>query len=39
MKATISKVWKKKTIEFENCGLDLYAGDQENMWYTDSGCS
>lgn len=36
---TTSKVWKKKAIESENSGLALYAGDQENMWYIDSGCS
>jgi len=33
------KVWKKKTIECENYGLDLYEGGQENLWYIDSGCS
>ena len=36
---TTSKVWKKKTIEFENFGLALYVGDQENIWYIDNGCS
>ena len=36
---TTSKVWKKKTIESENCGLDLYVGDQENLCYINSGCS
>ena len=36
---TTSKVWNKETIEYENCGLDLYAGDQENLWYISSGFS
>lgn len=30
---------EKESIEYENCDLDLYAGDQENVWYIDSGCS
>ena len=34
----MSKVWKKNTMEYENCGLALYTGDQENLWYM-YGCS
>lgn len=36
---TTSKVWKNKTIESENYDLDVYAGDQEKLWYIDSGFS
>ena len=35
---TTSKVWKKKSIKSENCGLALDVRDQENVWYIDSGC-
>lgn len=34
---TTSMLWKKKIIESKNCGLALYAGDRENMWYNDRG--
>ena len=34
-----SKVWKKKEIPVENCGIALFAEGEENQWYIDSGCS
>jgi hypothetical protein len=34
-----TKVWRKKNKNKENCGLALYAKNQENQWYIDSGCS
>jgi hypothetical protein len=34
-----SKVWKKKELQVENCGIDLFVEDEENQWYIDSGCS
>jgi hypothetical protein len=34
-----SKVWKKKELQVENCGIALFAEDEENQWYIDSGCS
>ena len=34
-----SKVWKKKELQVENCGIALFAEDEENQWHIDSGCS
>ena len=34
-----SKVWKKKELQVENCGIVLFADDEENQWYIDSGWS
>jgi hypothetical protein len=34
-----TKVWRKKNKNKENCGLTLYAKNQENQGYIDSGCS
>jgi len=34
-----SKVWKKKELQVENCGIALFAEGEENQWYIDSGCS
>ena len=33
------KVWRKKELQVENCGIDLFAEGEENQWYIDSGCS
>ena len=32
-------MWKKKELQVENCGIELFAEDEENQWYIDSGCS
>ena len=32
-------MWKKKELQVENCGIDLFAEGEENEWYIDSGCS
>jgi hypothetical protein len=34
-----TKIWRKKNNNRENCGLALYAKNQENQWFIDSGCS
>ena len=34
-----SKVWRKKDLQVENCGIALFAEGEENQWYIDSGCS
>ena len=34
-----SKVWKKKELQVENCGIALFVEGEENQWYIDSGCS
>jgi hypothetical protein len=38
IKEDFTKVLRKKKNE-ENCGLDLYANNQENKWHIDSGFS
>jgi hypothetical protein len=38
-KEDFTKIWKKKRKKTEECGLSLYAKNQENQWYIDSGCS
>ena len=37
--STSSKVSRKKDLQFEICGIDLFAEGEENGWYIDSGCS
>ena len=27
-----SKVWRKKDLQVENCGIDLFAEGEENQW-------
>ena len=34
-----SKVWRKKDLQVEKCGIALFAEGEENQWYIDSGCS
>jgi hypothetical protein len=34
-----TKVWRKKNNNKENYGLSIYAKNQENQWYIDSGYS
>jgi hypothetical protein len=34
-----SKVWKRKELQVENFRIALFAEDEENQWYIDSGCS
>jgi hypothetical protein len=34
-----TKVWMKKNKNEKNCGLALYAKNQENQWYIDNGYS
>jgi len=33
------KVWRKKELQTERCGITLYVEGQENQWYINSGCS
>ena len=34
-----SKVWRKKELQVESCGIALFAEGEENQWYIESGCS
>eukprot|EP00253_Pinus_taeda_P015505 PITA_15505 len=33
-----AKTWRIKEPQPERCGIALYADEQENQWYIDSGC-
>ena len=36
---TSSKVWTKKDLQFERCGIDLFVEGEASHWYIDRGCS